>query len=163
MSAFPLDSLVRDKELFDYAHNFVEHRIGVLAFTHQILDTALVKLEIAPRSRVAIDLGVRTFEVLAGPELAGDVSKIEVSNFIFDPEKNGNFLIDLIESINLAGARLNDTSPELAEASERLVKAYIDDPTPDLIVGAWSGAGIMNEIFTETYLGTVIGELPQSE
>ncbi|MEO5949355.1 MAG: hypothetical protein ABIP74_03050 [Candidatus Saccharimonas sp.] len=156
MSVIPLEVLERDEQVFDMAHAIVEKQLPVLGLAHGFFDDSLMRVVMPPRSRIAIDLGIRTFEVISGPEFQG-VRRLDLIMRAAQIEKTGNFVIQLIEDMKDAALRLPYTSLELAEASERLVRAYIPDPTPELVHHAQAGAGIMHEVFSETYLSKIIG------
>lgn len=158
MAEISLDVLAEDARVFDIVHGMVEDRLPVLGIAHTMFDNTLDRLELSLRARVAIGLGIRTFEIVSGPELSVGFNSVGFLRYATQTERTGNFLIQLIEDMNEAALRLPDTAPELAEASTRIVIAHLQDSAPDLVMSAHSGAGIMHEVFSEAYLTTLIGD-----
>lgn len=78
MTQISLEMLESDPRVFDIAHAMVERRTPVLGVAHDMFDTTLARVDLPLTSRVAIGLGIRTFEVVAGEELAANVSSGEL-------------------------------------------------------------------------------------
>jgi hypothetical protein len=157
MSIIPLEELEKDPRLFDLVHGIREDRVPAFSVAHEMLDTSLTQAELSLQSRVATDLGIRTFEVVTGEVAFTDIRIVDVIRYGVQGEKTGNFLLHLLDDMHEAGLRLPDTAPELAEASERFVVAHLPDANASLIFQARAGAGIMHELFTEAYLSGIVG------
>ena len=158
MSHIPLEVLEHDPQVFDVVHMIAEERIAALGAAHVMIAQSLDRIELRLKSRAAIDLGIRAFEVVAGEELAREVRVVDILRYGVQAEKTGNFTLQFIEELYAAGERLPDTSPELVEACERLSHAHLDEPDVQTVLEAHAGAGMMNELFNDVILSTIVGD-----